>query len=224
MEHEIIGVTKDFNYTSLYNKVPPLVMVQDPSIILSGVENINIDNSPVPKLMIRIKPGNMDATIDQIKSVWNKLSGDEEFSFTFVDQALALQYQTDQNLGRIIKIASVLAMIIGSLGLYALASLALQSRTKEVGIRKVMGATERSLLLMLSGDFMKLVLVSVLVSIPITIFFMKNWLATFEYRIVIGWEMFAIAAAISLATALITISYHTIKAVLAQPAKTLKCE
>ncbi len=224
MEHEIIGVTKDFNYTSLYTKVPPLVMVQDPSIILSGVENINIDNSPIPKLMIRIKPGNMDATIGQIKSVWNKLSGDEEFSFTFVDQALALQYQSDQNLGRIIKIASVLAMIIGSLGLYGLASLELQSRTKEVSIRKVMGATERSLLLMLSGDFIKLVLVSVSVSIPITILFMKNWLATFEYRIAIGWEMFAIAGALTLTTALITISYHTIKVVLAQPAKTLKCE
>lgn len=118
----------------------------------------------------------------------------------------------------------MLAMIIGSLGLYGLASLALQSRTKEVCIRKVMGATERSLLLMLSGDFIKLVLVSVAVSIPITILFMKNWLATFEYRIAIGWEMFAIAGTLTLATALITISYHTIKVVLAQPAKTLKGE
>ncbi len=223
-EHEIIGVVKDFNYSSLYTKVQPLVMTQDPSIILSGVENINIDNTPVPKLFIRLKPGNMVAAIDQVKGVWNKITGEQEFTFAFVDQALNDQYRSDQNLGRIISIATTLAMLIGCLGLYALASIAMQNRTREVCIRKVMGATERSLLLLLSKDFMMLVLISVAVSVPVTVLFMRNWLSTFEYCISLGWEVFALAGALSLVIALFTISYHTIKTALTQPAKALKYE
>jgi putative ABC transport system permease protein len=223
-DHEIIGVVKDFNYTSLYTKVEPLVMVEDVAILMVGSENININNSPLPKLMMRLLPGDMANTIEQIKQTWTKIAGDEEFVINFVDQALAAQYRTDQNLGRIISLATLLAVIIGSLGLYALASLALQNRVKEVSIRKVMGASEQSLLILLSRDFLMLVLISLVLSIPITLWLMQNWLRTFEYRIAIGWEVFALAGLLALGIALLTISYHTIKTAMAQPAETLKCE
>lgn len=114
-DHEIIGVVKDFNYASLYTKVSPLVLTMDATIPLSGSENINIDNSPIPKLMVRLKPGNMSNTIEEIKVVWERITGEEEFSFTFVDQALDAQYRNDQNLGKIVTIATLIAMIIGSL-------------------------------------------------------------------------------------------------------------
>ncbi len=178
-DHEIIGVVKDFNYASLYTKVQPLVLVEDANIILSGVENINITSSPIPKLMIRLKPGNMAATIEQIKQGWNKFAGEEEFSLTFVDQAIARQYRSDENLGKIVSIASLLAILIGSLGLYALASLAMQNRTKEISIRKVMGASAPSLLLLLTKEYVYLIATCLLISVPLTWYLTKNWLSSF---------------------------------------------
>ena len=224
VDHEIIGVIKDFNYASLYTKVTPLVMAMDATIPLSGIENINVDNSPIPKLLIRLRPGNMPATIEQIKSTWDSLTGDQEFTFTFVDQALAAQYRNDQNLGKIVTIATLIAMLIGSLGLYALASLAMQNRTKEISIRKVMGATEQSLLVLLSKDYVYLIGISLLLSVPITWYLMSQWLQSFEYRVTVGWQVFALAGGLSLAIALLTISYQAIKTSWTHPAETLKYE
>jgi putative ABC transport system permease protein len=223
-DHEVIGIVKDFNYASLYTSVQPLVMVQDPVIILPGVENIGIENNPVPKLMVRIKPESMSTTLDQIKNTWNNLTGGEEFAFTFVDQAMDKQYRSDQNLGKIVSIATLLAMIIGSLGLYALASLAMQNRTKEISIRKVMGATEQSLLVLLSKDYVMLIAISLLLSVPITWYLMNNWLQSFQYRVAVSWQVFAVAGGLSLVIALLTISYQAIKTAWTRPAETLKYE
>ncbi|MBX2969396.1 MAG: ABC transporter permease [Cyclobacteriaceae bacterium] len=223
-DHEVIGVVKDFNYESLYTRVSPLVMVLDPMVLAPGIENIMVDNSPMPKLFLRLKPGNMMATIDQVKSVWEKLTGGEEFVFSFVDEQLAQQYAREQNLGKIIRIATLLAMIIGSLGLYGLASLAMQSRTKEIGIRKVLGATERSLLLLLSKDYVLLVVVSLLISVPITWIVMRDWLAGFEYRVDIGVGVFLLSGCVALGIALLTISYQALRTAWTQPAETLKYE
>lgn len=223
-DHEVIGIIKDFNYASLYTSVQPLVMVEDAAIVLSGTENINIDNNPIPKLMVRVKPEGMSATLDQIKSTWSNLTGGEEFAFTFVDQAMDKQYRSDQNLGKIVSIATLLAMIIGSLGLYALASLAMQNRTKEISIRKVMGATEQSLLVLLSKDYVMLIAVSLLLSVPITWYLMNNWLQSFQYRVDVSWQVFAAAGGLSLVIALLTISYQAIKTAWTRPAETLKYE
>jgi putative ABC transport system permease protein len=223
-EHEVIGIVKDFNYTSLYTTVPPLVMVQDAVIILAGSENINFENNPMPKLFVRLAPDNMQATLDQVKSVWDKLTNAEEFDFTFVDQALDAQYRSDQNLGKIVSLATLLAVIIGSLGLYALASLAMQNRTKEISIRKVLGATEQSLLVLLSRDYVMMILVSLLLSVPITWYLMNNWLQSFQYRVEVGWQVFALAGGLSLLVALITISYQALKTAWTHPAETLKYE
>lgn len=223
-DHEIIGVVKDFNFRSLYTNVTPLVMVEDPSIVLSGMENINIDNSPTPKLMVRIKAGQLAGGIERMEAAWKKIVGSEEFKFAFVDESLNRQYRSDQNLGRIVTLASVLAILIGSLGLYALASLAMQSRVKEISIRKVMGATEQSLLALLSKDYVLLVIISLFLSIPLTVFAMRDWLSTFEYRITLGWGVFAMAGGISLFIALATISWQTLKTAAAEPAETLKYE
>jgi putative ABC transport system permease protein len=223
-DHEIIGVVKDFNFTSLYTKVPPLAMVQDPSILLKGSENINVDNSPFPKLIVRLKAGAVSAGIERLKETWQKIAGEEEFSFAFVDQSIAKQYKSDQNLGKIVTIAAVIAVLIASLGLYALASLAMQNRTKEISIRKVMGATENSLLVLLTKEYIVLTLVCLVVSVPVTWYLMQQWLASFEYRIYIGAGIFIMAGAISLFIALATISFQTLKTVWTNPVKSLKYE
>lgn len=223
-DHEVIGIVKDFNYTSLYTAVQPLVIVQDPTIILSGVENISIDNSPVPKLLVRLRADNMATTIGEIKTMWDRLTGGEEFALNFVDQTLNAVYASDQNLGKIVSIATMLAMAIGSLGLYALASLAMQNRTKEISIRKVMGATEQSLLVLLSKDYVLLIGISLLLSVPITWYMMSTWLQSFQYRIDVSWKVFAVAGGLSLIVALVTISYQAIKTAWTRPAETLKYE
>jgi putative ABC transport system permease protein len=224
IDHEIIGVVKDFNYASLYTKVTPLVMAMDATIPLSGSENINIDNSPVPKLMIRFRSANLAVAMEKVKEVWDRLTNGQEFEFAFVDQALAAQYRNDQNLSKIVSMATLLAMVIGSLGLYALAALAMQNRTKEIGIRKVMGATESSLLMLLSKDYVYLIGISLLFSIPITWYLMRQWLQAFEYKINVGWGVFAMAGTLSLLVALLTISYQVVKSAWAMPAETLKYE
>lgn len=223
-DHEVVGVVKDFNYTTLYTKVEPLIMVMDPSIVLPGTENINFENNPIPKVFVRIRAGSIASAVDQLKTSWDKLTGGEEFVLTFVDQALAAQYRSDQNLGKIVTIATLLAIVIGSLGLYGLASLTMQTRTKEISIRKVMGATEQSLLVLLSKDYIYLVVISLILSVPITWYLMNHWLQSFEYRVDIGWESFFIAGGISLLIAIFTIGYQTIKTASAQPAETLKYE
>ena len=223
-DHEIVGVVRDFNYSSLYTKVEPLAMVADPSIILPGIENINIDNSPVPKLMVRLRPGNMANAVKEIEGAWDKLTGGEEFSLSFVDEALSAQYRADQNLGNIIGVATMLAIVIGALGLYGLASLTMQNRVKEVSIRKVLGATERSLFILLSREYVLLIIISLLISVPITWYFMSDWLVTFEYRVAITPGDFVIAGVTAMLIALITISHQAIKTAWSQPARTLKCE
>lgn len=223
-EHEVIGIVKNFNYTSLYTSIPPLAMVQDPTIILAGSENINFENSPMPKLFVRLAPKNMAATLDQIKTVWDKLTNAEEFDFAFVDQTLDAQYRSDQNLGKIVRMATLLAVLIGSMGLYALASLAMQNRTKEISIRKVMGATEQSLLMLLSRDYVMMILISLAVSVPVTWYIMQGWLQNFQYRIEVGWQVFALAGGLSLVVALVTISYQALKTAWTRPADTLKYE
>ncbi len=223
-DHEIIGVVKDFNFGSLYTKVRPLAMVENPAIILDGIENINIDNSPVPKLIVRLKPGNMNVALGHIKDTWKKIAGEEEFAFSFVDQAMAKQYKGDQNLGKIVNIATLLAVLIGSLGLYALASLAMQNRMKEISIRKVMGATDNSLLALLTKEYFLLIALCLLFSVPITWYLMKNWLSTFEYRVGISADIFLLAGGISLFIALATISFQTLKTVWTNPVKNLKYE
>lgn len=224
LDHEIIGVVKDFHYAALYTKVQPLVMVQDPVIILKGVENVNISNSPLPKIIARLNPGNMVVTIDQIKGVWEKLTNGEEFAFNFVDEAMQAQYQDDQNLGRIVRIATILAIIIGSLGLYGLASLAMQSRVKEIGIRKVLGASEKSLLVLLSKEYAIMLLICLALSIPITIYSMQEWLSSFEYRASIDAGIFLLAGGLAIAIAFVTIGYQTMHTARTQPTETLKQE
>lgn len=221
-EHEIIGVVKDFNFSSLYTKVQPLVMVQDPGIILQGTQNINIDSSPLPKLLVRLKPGEIMQTMDEIKGVWSNLSGGAAFNFSFVDQTMQAQYRSEFNLGKIVSIATLLAIVIGSLGLYGLALLSMQSRIKEISIRKVLGATGKSLLFLLSKEYVYMVGICLVLSIPVTYYLMQQWLQSFEYRIEIGVEVFLLAGASSLLIALLTIGFQTIKTTLSQPAETLR--
>jgi len=223
-DHEIIGVIKDFNYASLHSPVQPLVISMSRTLIFSGTENINIPGSIVPKLLVRVQPGKIPVAITEVESVWKEIMAGEEFNYSFVDQALASQYSQEENLGKIISISSILAIIIGSLGLLGLASLTLSNRAKEISLRKILGASQETILVMLSRDYFFLVIISMLIASPITYYFMENWLENFEYKIGLGVEIFLIAGGIAIMIALFTISYQAIKASFTNPVDALKYE
>lgn len=223
-DHEIIGVVKDFNYASLYDGVQPLAMAMNMSLVFSGIENVSIDNSSVPRIFLRLQATKIPETIEAIEATYKQLAPGENFSFSFVDDAVNQQSRNDENLARIIQVATILSVIIGSLGLYALASLSMQSRVREISIRKVLGATSRSLLFILLTDFMAIIMINLFISVPFTITFMQKWLESFKYRIDIDVETFLVAGSIAILIGLITISYQAIKVALVQPAQTLKNE
>ncbi|MEJ0030846.1 MAG: ABC transporter permease [Bacteroidota bacterium] len=223
-DHEIIGVVKDFNYMSLYNKVGPVILVMSPEPISAGIENINTNDRPTPKLIVRLNPGETAQGVEEIQKAWEKLAAGEEFKFTFVDDALQSQYASDLNLGKIVNVATALAILIGSLGLYGLASLAMQNRTKEITIRKVLGATQNSLLVLLSREYIVLIAICLLISVPLTIYMMQAWLSTFEYRVNIGWLVFMVSGGISLFIAMMTVGYQVLATASTQPAQSLKYE
>ena len=223
-DHEIIGVVKNFNFNSLHGVVPPLMMSIGNRAILSGVDDTGLGTSPIPKLLVKTTGKDLQSSIAKVKSTWTNIIPNEEFDFTFMDQTIAAQYQQEQNLGKIVSIASILAIVIGSLGLLGLAALTMASKMKEISLRKVLGASENAILIMLSKDYVYLVFIAVLIASPITYYFMDKWLASFEYRVLIRVEVFLIAGGIALLVALFTISFQTIRASLTKPVDSLKYE
>jgi putative ABC transport system permease protein len=204
--------------------VEPLVIVIDAGIILPGVENINFANTPIPKLMIRLAPGNMKNAVEEVNKVWNKLTNSEEFSFSFVDQAIDAQYASDQNLGKIIGISTLLAVILGSIGLYGLATLSMQNKVKEISVRKVFGASSRALFYLLTKEYVVMVIIALIISIPFSIYAMREWLSGFEYRVELKMVNFLIAGGIALGITLFTILYQTLVTANSKPAETLRNE
>ncbi|SHN38687.1 ABC transporter permease [Chitinophaga sp. CF418] len=205
----IIGVVKDFNFKPIQQPVEPLVMK---------------NNFAGGYVVMRTTPGNMQAIIGSIKKVFEKVYGDYPFSYGFVDEDLQKLYLAEQRMGKLFNIFSVLSIIISSLGLFGLATFATQKRFKEIGIRKVMGASEAGIVAMLTKDFIRLVAFALVIAFPVAWWAMNKWLDNFFYRIDIGWWMFALAGCVALAIAFLTVSYQSIKAAVADPIKSLRTE
>jgi putative ABC transport system permease protein len=207
--YHIIGVVKDFNFESLHQKITPLALFYAP------------DNGAIS---IRMHTGNLSALMSKIETKWKALSPNQQFTYSFMDQDFDATYRSEQRVGTIFVSFSTLAIVIACLGLFGLAAYAAEQRTKEIGIRKVLGANISTIIGMLSVDFIKLVLISILISTPIAWFAMNRWLQDFAYRVNIQWYILAIAGAMAIFIAFITISFQSIKAALANPVKSLKTE
>lgn len=208
----IIGIVKDFNYESLHQKVRPLVLY------LSPVKQEAI------VITMRIKPGNINKTISSIEDVWKTFAGNEKIRIRFMDENLARMYRAEERMGTITTVFSLLAIIVACLGLFGLVSFVTEQRTKEIGVRKVLGASVFEIVLLISKDFLKLVLLANLISWPVAYYIMRNWLNNFAYRIEIGWTIFGLSALIALLIALATISYQVIKVALQNPVNSLRYE
>ncbi len=207
----VIGVVNDFHFRPMTIPIEPLVFRCWSNASYSG-------------LFIKTSAGRMDEAIASIEKVYKTHETKHAFDFEFIDQSVDRQYRTQQNTGRIILFFSVLVIFVSCLGLYGLATYAAEQRTKEIGIRKVLGASVSTIVQLLSKDFIKHVLIALAIATPIGWWSMTQWLQGFAYKIDLQWWMFVIAGLLSIVIALITVSYQAIKAAVVNPVKSLKTE
>ncbi|TMI85188.1 MAG: FtsX-like permease family protein [Bacteroidetes bacterium] len=221
---QIIGVAKDFNYESLHTKIKPLVMSLKFDTMTRQSSDVSFANSPQPRISVRIKGGNIQDNINILKKAWQAVAPNQDFEYHFLDERLAAAYEEEQKSATVVKIASGLSIFIACMGLFGLATLTVTRRTKEIGIRKVLGANALQLVRLLSKDFVLLVLVASLIAFPIAWWATQKWLSDFAYRTSITWWVFALAAIASVIVALVTISTQSIKAAMMNPVESLRME
>jgi len=224
IDHEIIGVVKDFHIESLHVEIAPLVLSQNVMIGFSGAHSVGVGSSPMPKVMVRVVPGMTKEAIEDVRNAWNTVYAGEPFDYNFIDENLKEQYTAENNFGRIMSSATILAVIIGSLGLFGLSTLTMNARLREVSIRKVLGASGNNLLITLNKSFVVLIVIALLIASPFTYYAMDDWLSEFQYKIEITPWLFVAAGVLTVIISLITVSYQTIQAIRTNPANILRTE
>jgi putative ABC transport system permease protein len=207
----VIGVVKDFHYRPFKEKVQPQLFHQF------------ADYAPY-KFFVKIKPGNPGPALTAIRKSWSSIVADLPFKYSFLDESLNNFYKAERKWSNIIGWAGGISIFLACLGLFGLAALAAVNRTKEIGIRKVLGASLPGIVKLLSKDFLKLVVVAWVIAAPLAWYFMNKWLQDFAYRINIGWWIFIIAGSLALIIAFITIASQAVRAGIASPVKSLRTE
>jgi len=207
---QVVGVVKDFHFTSMKNEIKPFAFVYNPN--RQWFFTAKLDGA------------NMNQTLAKVEAVWNKNVTSRPFQYFFLDETYANLYKSEMNFKIIFFYITFIAIFIACLGLFGLYSFITEQRTKEIGIRKVLGASVSGIVGMLSKDFLKLIIIAAFIAFPVAWWVMTKWLQDFVYRTDIGWRAFAAAALIALLIALITISFQAIKAAIANPVKSLRTE
>ena len=206
----VIGVVKDFHYGSLHQEIERLVLLMHPTAL--------------GQLSVRIQPDGVQASMDHIASIWKTWAPSWPFEYEFLDEDIADEYAAEQTLSQLVSIFALLAIGIACLGLLGLAAFMAERRTKEVGVRKVLGASVPGLVLLLSKDFARLVLIAFIVAAPVAYIAMNRWLESFVYRIDLGVGVFLVAGVLVLAIAWLTVSYQSIRAARVNPVESLRYE
>lgn len=208
---KIIGVIKDFHFSSMHEAIDPLIVRLD-------------ENWTWGTILIRTKAGKTKEAIAGLEKLCRELNPNFPFTYQFSDQEFARLYKSEQIVSKLSNYFAFLAILISCLGLFGLATFTAAQRTKEIGVRKVLGASVLNIVTLFSGNFIKLVAIAILVAFPVAWLAMKQWLQNFSYRIDIEWWVFVMAGAITICIALLTVSYQSIKAAIANPVKSLRTE
>jgi putative ABC transport system permease protein len=206
----VVGVVKDFHFRPLYEEIKPTVFHLMPHRMSFAI--------------MQVRPNRMEAALAALKAAWPAFDPAHPLEFSFMDQKVEAQYGTETRLLKVFGIFSLFAIFISGLGLFGLVSFTTEQRTKEIGIRKVLGASVANLVSLLSGSFVRLVLISFVIAIPIIWLAMQKWLQNFAYRTDLGWWVFALAGGLALLIALLTVSTQAIRAALANPVEALRYE
>jgi putative ABC transport system permease protein len=209
---EIAGVMKDFNYTSLHKQVDPFMLVYDPH---SGdLSNITVASSSADYQQL----------LGKIEQIWRKDFSGVPFEYAFLDAQVQKQYETELILSRIISCFTGMAVLISCLGLFGLAAFNAEQRIKEIGIRRVLGAGVPGIVGLLSQDFLKLVLISLVIATPVGWWAAVKWLQGFAYQVPLQWWMFGLAGLLAMTIALLVVSFQAVRAAMANPVKSLRSE
>ncbi|MES1250290.1 MAG: FtsX-like permease family protein, partial [Chitinophaga rupis] len=209
---QIIGVIKDYNFNSLYSKIQPMVIA------------CNTNDDWQTMFFATITPGKIPGAMNAIAATWKQFIPDAPFEYQFMDQAFDNLYKDDLKISRLVLIFSCISITISALGLLGLGTFIAEQRTKEIGIRKVLGASVTQIVTMLSKDFAALVIIAVVIASPIAYWALNSWLQNFVYRINLSWWIFLASGTLALLIALATISGQAIKAAIANPVKSLRSE
>ena len=205
----VIGVVRDFNFSSLHEAVAPLIMQLS--------DNYNT-------AAVRLQAQDAARLIPRIQATWNQLAPGQPFDYTFMDADFNNIYTAEQQTGKLFVTFAIFAVFIGCLGLFGLITYAAEQRTREIGVRKVLGASSTGIVAMLSKDFARLVLIAAVIAFPVAWWAMHSWLQSFAYRVSLNWWIFAVAGLLALVIALLTVSLQAIRAAVANPAKSLRTE
>jgi putative ABC transport system permease protein len=210
-EYHVVGVVKDFHFQDLRVPIAPYAFF--------------LNNQPLYSyLLVHAKAGNVSELLSSIGKTWSSLNPNEPFEYSFLDEDFQKNYKTEDRRAAMVAFFTTIAILISCLGLFGLAAFGAEQRTKEIGIRKVLGASVGNIVGLLSKDFLKLVVIALFIAAPIGGYFMNKWLQDFAYRIEIGWWMFAVAGIFAILIAFATISLHAMKAALTNPTKNLRTE
>lgn len=207
----VIGVVKDFHFEDLRNKIAPLTLVLEKSF---GINYI----------LVKVKPTGLPTSMQLLKNTWKQIAPNNDFKGSFLDENIERQYLREEKLGKIFISGASIAIILSCMGLLAMVILIAAQRIKEIGIRKVLGASVPGIIVFVSKDFLWLVLIAFVIAAPIAWWAMNSWLESFAYRTNIHWWVFAIVGIVSLLIALVTIGFQAIKAAMANPVKSLRTE
>jgi putative ABC transport system permease protein len=205
----IVGVVKDFNFSSLRNTIEPLAIYQ---------------SQRAGYLAVRFQTEKVDVLVKNMRSAWDEMAPGKPFDYAFLDQRFDKLYATESRMEKIVKVFACLAIFIACIGLFGLSTFMTEQRRKEIGIRKVLGASVAGITALLAKDFLKLVLIAIVIASPVAYWFMQKWLADFAYRIDLQWWIFAVAGAMAVAVAFLTVSFQSVRAALANPVKSLRSE
>jgi len=204
----VIGVVHDFHFRSLHQVIDPMIMLYNPN---GG-------------LIVRAKTSDMAGLIASAKKEWTKLSSGEPFTYALLDDLYNKTYVADQKVGDVLEVFTLLTIFVACLGLFGLVTFTAEQKFKEIGIRKVLGSTVSQVVILLTKDLIKLVLISFFVAFPLGYYLMKWWLQDFAYRIEIQWWFFAAAGMITLLIAFITMSLKTVRSALVNPVDSIRDE
>ena len=209
----IIGVVKDFHFKDLHESIEPFAF-----------RFYNDANGGFNYMIAHASGGNLKQSLSTLENTWKKLNPNEPFEYSFLDQDFQKNYEAESRQAGLINYFTIIAIIISCLGLFGLATFTAEQRTKEIGIRKVLGASVHGLVALLSKDFLRLVLIAVIIASPLAWWAMNKWLQNFAYQTSITWQVFAVTTLIAIAIAFLTISFQAIKAAIVNPIKSLRTE
>lgn len=222
--HEIVGVVKDFNHNSLYKEIEPVILAKSPETIFSGMNMLSINSSPNPKVIVKGIGTDFEAFRALLEAEWERVFPMEAFSFSFLDETVQKQYVADERLGKMVFLAAIIAILIAAMGLFAMAALSIAGRTKEIGIRKVLGASSWSISWMFNKEFLVITFVGVLVALPLSLYLMQGWLDQFAVKDWPSWIYFLVLAIVGIGFTLAIVSAQSYKATQTNPVNILKDE